>query len=90
MLENIFKVAGHPENELVFYPYTSCGSIQDGVGFANGRKNGGWVIAYKDLLQMVKLAEQSRRPTKRAPDARKSAPKKVSSKSKKVVKPARR
>lgn len=60
MAEKIFKVAGHPEKELVFYPFTSCGSIQNGVGFANGQKAGGWVIAYEDLLQMVELAKQAR------------------------------
>ncbi|MCR4322837.1 MAG: hypothetical protein NUV61_02005 [Candidatus Azambacteria bacterium] len=72
MSQIIFKVAGHPESELVFYPETSCGGIRQGVGFANGRKNGGWVIAYKDLLEMAKLAKEARRPTKRAhrPDNR--------------------
>ena len=69
MSDHIFKVAGHMESELVFYPSTSCGHIRNGVGFANGRKNGGWVIAYDDLLQMVKLAKQARRRTKRALDA---------------------
>lgn len=73
MKDIIFKVAGHPEEELIFYPFSSCGDINDGVGFVNGRYSGGWVIAYKDLLQMVKLAEQARRPTPRAADSARAA-----------------
>jgi hypothetical protein len=79
---NTFKVEGHPDGTLHFYPESQCGSIRDGVAFANG-KHGGWVIAYKDLLKMAKLAEQARRPTKRAPDLKRAV-----RKSKQLSKPA--
>ena len=64
--------------------------IEDRVGFFNG-----WGISEQSLKQTcydtAKLVIQAvrRAPTKRAPDARKSAPKKVSSKSKGSAKPAR-
>lgn len=51
------KVFGHPETTLTFYPKRSIGGIHDGVAFENGN-TGGWVIAYSDFLEMVKLAQQ--------------------------------
>ena len=48
-------VAGHVEGELTFLPVCSCGSIRGGCGLEHGRE-GGWVIAFKDLERMYRLA----------------------------------
>jgi hypothetical protein len=71
MSDIVFKVAGHPIKDLSFIPYSKCGEITDGVCFSHG-KEGGWVVAYKDLLKMVELSTKARaqplmHPTSSAP-----------------------
>lgn len=43
---------------MVVYPFASCGSIQDGVGFDIG--TGGWVVRLEDLEEMVRVARELR------------------------------
>ncbi len=64
--------------------------VQAWDDYAQGMHDGSRITQEGIAKKLRYAAEQERsRPTKRAPDARKSAPKKVSSKSKKVAKPAR-
>jgi hypothetical protein len=55
------KVEGHREKDLNFMAQTSCGSIEDGVAFSHG-KQGGFIISYDDLLEMVAIATHLRLP----------------------------
>ena len=55
-----FKTAGHTHDDLSFFPGPSrCGHICDGVGFEHGDE-GGWNVAYDDLVQMYELAKAAR------------------------------
>lgn len=53
------EVAGHSQPELYFVVSAECGRIKDGVYFCHGDE-GGWVISYKDLLEMAKKATEFR------------------------------
>jgi hypothetical protein len=39
---------------------TSCGKIKDGVALEHN-KEGGWIISYKDLIEMARLATEARK-----------------------------
>jgi len=59
-MKHKFEVVGHPEKELWFFPFAASGDIADGVGFEHGKKDGAWVLAFKDLEKMLEWARVAR------------------------------
>ena len=59
--DKIFDTAGYDNPDIIrFHPGpTSCGDIKDGVSLEHGTE-GSWVLAFKDLETMYKLAAKAR------------------------------
>lgn len=51
------RIAGHTHCLWADDPWSSCGEIEDGVRFcfqdADGHYQGGWVMSFDDLKQLV-------------------------------------
>jgi hypothetical protein len=56
---DIYEIVVAGGTNLKFSPLSSCGHIEDGVGFNIG--DGWWVIEYKDLVRITKTAEKRRK-----------------------------